>query len=217
MKEKLKRFLKGIASKLDHPVVVASCGRSGSTMIFNTIAKSSIKFNGIIQSHWIKKKIWNIDQKKYKGIVYKTHDTPPSDDKVSVKYLYVYDCPVKVLASTIRKAEKNERWWRNHKKHMNSNCKEIEKLKQKDCLKIKENIIKWNKFCSNRVNAMSIKYDSIWEKEKEIEDLIGVKISLPEKKQRKSSINRLDIKVTKNLIKMYEKVYKKTEVEKPKI
>lgn len=216
MKEKIKMFVKSKVSKLDYAVVVASCGRSGSTMLFKALADSSIRGRKIIPSHWIKSKKWDIEGYKHKGIIYKTHDMPPNKIDERVKYVYVYDDPIRVVSSTMRKARSNLGWWVGHKNHMKSSCEQIEKVAKNDCLGIKQNIIKWYEFCKNNEKGMSVKYNTLWEKGR-LRNFLDVDIELPKRKSRKSKIQDLDTSTIKKLINYYDDVYEVTGMKKPKI
>jgi hypothetical protein len=195
LKKSIKKILGYTNSKLEYPVVVASCGRSCSTLLTHAIAKSATKVNikigNYVAQHGIVMYVWNVrNVNPQKGLVYKTHDYPPSKDFAKTKFIYTYSDPYKIIASLHRKQkELGKEWIRDHAKRLKNEVEKVEESYRKDAFGLEDNFNSWRK--KENLDLLLIRANCIWEKKEKIQNHIGMKINLPEKRKRKSDIKNI--------------------------
>lgn len=187
--EKTRAAIAKVASKVDYPIVVASCGRSGSTVLFKSISKACVRkaFKPFDLEEKIRTYAWRTrDIKIRNGIIYKTHDLPTAKLLNSnAKIIYTYDKPKKVVASVLRKTKtQGINWFKKHAKHMRGKGN-IDEVVAKDTLEIERNISEW--LSLKRDKILRIKYDEIWSNSEQISEFVGCNVELPERRPRKSS------------------------------
>ena len=179
-------------SRLDYPLIVNSYGRSGSTVLTKSIIQDSITVNNSAENSLVYRALsqtaWDLDNVTLQsGVIYKTHDYPPSKyPDNNLKTLYTFAEPVDVVMSLLRLFdEKGEAWMREHYKHLkvsyNDNFKEII---HEDQLQLENHLDRWMK--ETRVPIAFIRYETMWDYQKEISEFLGINIELPPYQKRKS-------------------------------
>jgi hypothetical protein len=220
MKEKIKYIMNRLISKSPYAVVVASCGRSGSTMLTRALAQSAVRdvfhgFDGLLPKKVAEKAVieyaWRLDDTRLRpGFIYKTHDLPPERFFENERYIYTYSSPRQVIPSIIQKmSREGKKWIRQHAHHLNGNVNPRKKMIKDDSLNLINNIEKWIDIESNKV--LCIEYDNIWNKKDEIHEFTGIDLKLPKKRSRSSSTEDLtdeELYHLKNLQKKYKKATK---------
>jgi hypothetical protein len=198
MKNILKKLLAKTNSKLEYPVVVASCGRSCSTLLTMAIAESASKIkanlggyslkHGIVMYEWRLKKANFVD-----GMVYKTHDLPPveTDEVRKVKFIYTYSDPYKIISSPVKKErELGKKWIKDHSWRLRGEAKSMENAFREDVIGFKKNFELWRK--KENIDILLLRANEIWKQKDKIEDHIGITVSLPERRERTSDIKEID-------------------------
>ena len=97
------------------PVVVASTGRAGSTMLVNSIAASFVQARYSLLSPYLIKMLTKISSSYFDRLedigllrrapVIKTHDLYRSDLKKDLKYIYVYGDPLDSAVSALQQGK----------------------------------------------------------------------------------------------------------------
>lgn len=194
---RVKYFIRAILFGLlfggTEPIVVASTGRSGSTLVFDTIAESFIRayfprmreipFVGNRLASWSKcfiDRLSNMDDSP--APIKKTHALYSDEYRDKAMYLFVYGPPLESAISVKSMTEKNgERWFQNHLYHLESKGT-LDQLFTEDILRYEDQMRSWGN-SSNR-NVLCIHYSELWEREAELSEFLGFKITLPEKRAR---------------------------------
>lgn len=198
-------------SKFDYPIIVNSYGRSGSTVLTESIIDSSIEVNNpnlenlVFRS--ISQEAWDLNSANLKnGIVYKTHDYPPSSySNENLKMLYTFADPVDVVLSLLRLFdEKGEEWIKLHYEHLGvSYTDTFNQIISEDQLNLEKHLNKW--LNEKRIPIAFIRYESMWNHQDDISDFLGFKVMLPEFRNRKSSKEN-DLNVIEEIEKSYKQL-----------
>jgi hypothetical protein len=197
LKNSIKYFLAKINSKLKHPVVVASCGRSCSTLLTMAIAESALRINKSIGQYPLRNGIvkyeWRLEKAEFvNGMVYKTHDLPPSRKDIikNVKFVYTYSDPYKIVPSLVRK-ERNmgKEWIKEHSWRLKGEANSMKGAFRKDIVGFRNNFDSWRK--RQDIDILFVRANSIWVEKEKIEKHIGINLDLPEKRERKSDIEEI--------------------------
>ena len=198
-----------LASKSESAIIVASCGRSGSTMLTKALAFSSLyrifQMGPDIFQNALIKQAWRLEKVCFQpGFIYKTHDHPPSKIR-SHKYVYVYSSPCRVIPSLVKKAhEEGKIWLKNHAKHLKGSFDSIDRMIDGDSLRIKENIEKWLHVARETKNVMALRYEDIWSNQDQLTEFLGFDVCLPRRKSRKSSMEVLSRDQLEKMIRKFE-------------
>jgi len=191
----VKQKLSGFFRRKYPRVVVASTGRSGSTMLFDAIAASMGR--GCLGGLYDKKIINTTVDKVLKGFVLrlnslsnspcmvcKTHDIAPGQEDVlpGVKYIFIYGDPLDSALSVKSMVAKNgESWFYQHLYHLRGEGA-LEDLFEKDVLNYEGQIKSWLAMRSGSV--LCIDYDDLWDERDKLSDFLGFEVILPEKRER---------------------------------
>lgn len=209
MKNKIKNLIGATASNFNYPLVVNSYGRSGSTVLTNSIVKNSINIENTkaskIASRSISQSAWSLDNINLKnGIIYKTHDYPPEEVfNKNIRMLYTFADPIDVVLSLIRLwDERGEEWTKKHHNHLKVpfDQKFKERIIEEDILKLEQHLESWLQ--EDRFQIAFIKYEAMWDHQNDISEFLGFQIALPPFRERKTKISD-----HQNLIQTIEKTY----------
>lgn len=174
-------------------VVIASTGRAGSTMLYDTVAQSWHLFRlrfwaeNIFHSNHeiIKREAWRLENRNFqRGVVYKTHDLPPTNiaDQKDVKYIFIYGDPVDSCLSVDQMVKKNGViWLEEHLFHLRGHGS-YNDLYKKDILNYEQQVKQWTTL--KYTNILIIKYDELWDKLDELQDFLGFPVDIPAKRRR---------------------------------
>jgi len=169
----LFRFLK---RPTDAPIIVASMGRAGSTLVY----------------HAIRKKCRNPRDRKFietlagatfeRGTVYKTHDFPDALQGQDVKVVFLYSSASDSAKSVYNCREtKGAKWIEQHLRHLKSSDS-IGDLFNKDILRIGDQIDAWTT-CTH-TPVLGLRYETLWENVDVLREFTGLRIRLPKKESR---------------------------------
>ena len=201
-------------TKFNYPIVVNSYGRSGSTVLTKSIINSSIQTNNAtirnIAYRAVSQSSWDLNNANLKnGIVYKTHDYPPSTYLNSnLKMLYTFADPVDVVLSILRLyKEKGEEWMELHYEHLGvTYTSNFDQIILKDQLQLEKHLDSW--LNESRIRIAFVRYEKMWDHQDEISDFLGFHIELPEYRERKASTEN-DLKTIETIKSSYESLRKK--------
>lgn len=217
LKQKVKNLLGSYFSNSRYPIIVNSYGRSGSTVLTKSIIESAIdssnKILYKIAYRSISQSSWELEKTKLRrGIVYKTHDYPPEDNfKNKPLMIYTFADPIDVVLSLLRLYdERGETWMRKHYAHLKTSFENFSNIIIEDQLHLENHLNCWLQ--EKRFPVAFVKYESIWNHQKEISDFIGFNIQLPTFRKRKAKKQRSKNKrIVKQLNKTYGSLSKKIE------
>ncbi|MBY6059429.1 hypothetical protein [Leisingera daeponensis] len=169
----------------DHSVVVASPGRSGSTVLYDTLTESFDR-----HPRWLRANAWNLESAEFrKGLIYKTH-SPAKPLPLGVRSLYVYRTPAEIVHSTLKMIDTvGPAWGKSHCEHLLPHKAPIQVdrlrsgLQTSDLLDIHGNLKTWLE-CSNSV--LFLKYEAMWDHQEKISDFVGFPVELPQYRASKT-------------------------------
>lgn len=203
-----RRLLYFYSSRLGTSTLVASMGRSGSTLLCAACSKGMLGFD----DHFFNQKIsqqylisaWELKKCSYSpGRVYKTHDYPDFSTPHHCRVLYTFSDPYEVVVSVYNQAlKKGKAWFLEHLDHLKMPHNNLDTIFEKDVLGLENNFDSWLNYSRNR-NIFGIRYDCIWQEKKRIEEFVGYKIYLPTYRKRESKLEELDHEKRERLIKTY--------------
>jgi hypothetical protein len=182
--------------------LIASTGRSGSTMLSHYIMHISFKSKFRLKKvpRFVFFPAFYGDKPKYlPGAVYKTHslsDQVPND----VLSIFIYDDPVTTYESFYNCVKKyGESWGRQHLKNLGSQWQGSLFDKEHDILNYEKQLESWK----GKNNCLIIRFTNLWDYEASINAFIGVSGSLPPKKKRSSKFQEEALTNSRN-----QKLYK---------
>lgn len=203
MRKKLKTFLQDLLPIKNDPLIVASMGRSGSTVLTKSLQVSSAKsyfpiFKNLGQKV-ISENAWDLKTTKFRnGVIYKTHCLADElNDVNNIKVIFVYGSAIDSALSVLRCKEKYGQTWIDlHFQHLRAKGN-IEDIKKFDVLRFEEQIKGWRS--KENLQRLIIKYDSLWKYEKDISDFVGFDFKMEKRKSRPNYkiINPIDFEELK--------------------
>lgn len=187
-------FVLFIKKKIQVPtkIVIASTGRSGSTLLYNAIISSLILENFNLHRNskkflLLRKLVGSFvvrlsDIKTSPFPVLKTHDLFDKQFENDALYVFIYGDPLdSALSVKLMAQQKGISWFNAHIHHLNSSG-ELGELFHKDILNYENQMKSWSTASSERV--FIINYDDLWQSQEKISDFVGLTIDLPEKRGR---------------------------------
>jgi len=166
--------------------IVASMGRSGSTLVAKTLVDGANKFylphNMIKLSFQPDLRQANLEA----GQVVKTHDYPESlnNRREPIKVIFVFGPAVESALSVRLMLEKRGRSWvEAHLRHLKSSATP-EQILDDDNLKVYDQLRKWCTYEGHP--TLCVHYDYLWDAQEEIARFIGRPFPLPPRKTRES-------------------------------
>lgn len=200
-------------SKFDFPLIINSYGRSGSTVLCDSIIKSSLNDNYKMLSDFYytsPRTAWNLNNFDLcNGLVYKTHDYPPVNLKYSTppKFIYTYSNPIDVVFSLIKlKGTKGDLWIKNHFENLKAPfVNDFNDVIRDDIFYLEKHLDSWVN--QKEYSVCFVKYEEMWNHQKEISEYLGFEIKLPEFKSR--SKKEINFKFQKEIKKSYHTLIEK--------
>lgn len=180
-------------------VVVASPGRSGSTVIFEALVAGMAKKRFGLSHRYLKGLVrcdaWKLSSCILRpGYVHKTHDLPSKNLWVSnTKIIFVFGDVVDTVTSVISCQERFGRdWVEEHLKHLNA-IGEMTDILDKDILQIGEQLSSW--FEADDLDLMLVHYEAIWEPgfKEMLSKFVGFEAELPEFRGRSEKTKLSDL------------------------
>jgi len=191
------------------PIVIASSGRSGSTMLFKAISEGLIRsrfsvsldsFLGRVISRFTCAYVTRLSEiSDSSAPILKTHDMLRDDYKDLAKYIFVFADPLDSAQSVEQmKERRGPIWVEEHIFHLGSQGTHLE-LFQRDVLGYADQVRAWLSDASP--NILCIHYEEIWDQVAEISDFLGFSIRLPRRRPRqpKPAVQNYDRELFKHL------------------
>ena len=191
-KTRIKRVLQRVLPTAIPPVVVASMGRSGSTLIWDALRRAIAvaRFPGPLQAQGLRlvsDQAWDLDRIRFaRGVVYKTHGLAselPENHGVKVIFLFgsATDAALSVRACRDRYGA---RWIKQHFEHLRA-AGPFEDLGARDVLRFGEQLDGW--IGKTGTPRMILHYDAVWDHVQTLSDFVGVPVRLPPRHPRSSA------------------------------
>jgi hypothetical protein len=191
----LKRLLKKalqrtIPTRFD-PIIVASMGRSGSTLVYDALCDgmAAARFGPL---KWFGRRIvgdtaWELSRQSFMpGVVYKTHDLPiglPRDCGARVVFLFgrASDAAISVLSCRRRYGAA---WVAEHFAHMRA-LGSFDELSERDVLRFEEQIDGW--LAVDHARILGLRYETLWKHADDLSRFVGFSVTLPDRRPRDGS------------------------------
>jgi hypothetical protein len=174
-----------LVSKQNHPpIICASMGRSGSTVLTLSIEKALRKscFNselpvfsrlGLFQTDLVGTTL-------PRNFVYKTHDFPRFIK--DTKFIFIFGLASDSVKSVLQMGQTyGDKWLNAHLKHLHANGP-IENIIGEDVLRLEEQVARWTTFTESSV--LCLRYDAIWDQKDLVSEFVGMQVELPSKMPR---------------------------------
>jgi hypothetical protein len=175
------------------PIVIASPGRSGSTMLFESVVEGLVRhrfgvgINGSI-GRFLAKRASNFlsrlaDVDSTSCPVLKTHDLSDELSKIdNVRAIFVYSDPLDSAKSAKNMLEREGvNWMDEHLFNLRSTGSASEILRE-DVLNYGEQMRSW--LGEFRPNVLALPYEHLWDREDELSQFLGFEILLPTRRSR---------------------------------
>lgn len=191
IKSALKKILQTGFSNKSSTILIASMGRSGSTLVWEAVrtAKSKkVLLPQKISQRVVSGNAWDLSNIYLKpGIVYKTHALGHElnhHENVKVVFLYgpASDAALSVLSCRLRYGSD---WITNHMKHLRASGN-LDDIIKHDTFRFEEQIDSW--LSKDGVSRVLINYEYLWSYETELSQFLDLEIKLPEKRNRESKV-----------------------------
>lgn len=187
----IKRNIYTHITPIETTMIVASYGRSGSTMLFNNLIDSATNKR---VPKWLKAgakgKGRDLDTIKIKpGLIYPTHHYPPKRTlPEKARVIYIFADPVEVILSLlhlVHTGKWSQETFLNHCKNLQvsfQDIKSVDELVYEDKLNLEKHFDAW--LAESRFPIAFVKYEHLWEHEENISSFVGFNVSLPPRKER---------------------------------
>lgn len=200
--------LRGMATRMltrsrHTPILVASLGRSGSTMICESIIRGKCEAIGLTYREWMLfEPAWIPGEVTFRpGGVYKTHFYKRGIPE-NTKIVFVYDDAYQIVGSLLTKLWKGEQdWLMVHGRHLTGRAVSVEKMIAEDVFKLRDNFLSWTS--KEYPNVFYVHYDDIWSRKVEIENFLDIKLSMPKREHRSNYLKVLPEKDKMTLMDTY--------------
>jgi len=193
LKAPVRAGLKVILPSRQPATLVASMGRSGSTLVYNSIVKgvATKRFGarGPALSGVVRDVAWDLSDRAFRrGRVYKTHDLPAGlSAGSSPKAVFLFGRASDAVRSLYRcETVYGPDWIKAHFRHLSAQgC--LAEIAEKDILQFSAQLDDWLSF--EGVPVLALRYESLWSSGAEalLSTYIGVPVKLPARKARQSA------------------------------
>jgi hypothetical protein len=184
------------------PIVIASGGRSGSTMLSTAIAESLVRHRFKVNpTSWLGSLLTDLaftftervsDVVSSRIPVHKTHGLLPPKAPNGTRFVFIYGDPLDSALSAQRTVDLHGRlWFEQHLYHLESQGSYGD-LFEKDILNYEKQIDSWMRNSSAAV--FHVRYEDVWEKLESLNEYLGFQVVLPRKRERsqKSKPNKIN-------------------------
>ena len=170
-------------------IVVASNGRSGSTMLFEAIARSLIEARYPRLNHGPGHRLLaastsgfvdRLSQVAHEPWpVLKTHDPFDSRYAGDARYLFIYGDPLEAALSVKKVVERDgHQWFSDHLNHLRGEGS-YQELFTKDVLNYEQQLLSWQN--ADPETVLLLPYDKLWENQPRLVGFLGFVVQLPER------------------------------------
>jgi len=189
VKTHCKRILQQVLPSQLPPLVVASMGRSGSTVVWDALreAVATARFPRVLRREGLRlvsDSAWSLERMHFApGVVYKTHGLAhelPHGTGAKVIFLFgsATDAALSVLACRDRYGPS---WIEKHFEHLRADGP-FEDLGQRDVLRFGEQIDAW--IAKTGTQRLILHYEALWDHVGTLSEFAGVTVRLPPRRPR---------------------------------
>jgi hypothetical protein len=199
--------------KKNYKYIVASTGRAGSTMIFNSLISG-------LRSHYrlpyLGRRVDNIygtfveqpHSSRSLQPIYKTHCLPNEINFDMSRVLFIYSCPIQNIKSVYLRTQRDGfDWFKKHQSNLRGTG-DFSKIFEDDILNYKLQLQQW--LNTQHKNVLILNFDDIWFRKSEVCEFLNFDIKLPDKSSRLSDDNSLDERFSKAFKSEMNKLYTQT-------
>lgn len=187
-KKSVKNMLQRSLPSRYAPIVVASMGRSGSTLVYKAISEGLASARCGIATYLGKQifsdTAWDISSTPlHHGVVYKTHALASElPDDTNVKVVFVFgsasDAVISVFACDLRFGPD---WTSEHLKNLRASGTLMDSLNY-DALRLEEQIDGW--LNQRKAQMIALHMDELWNDASKLSEFLGFPVRFPPRKAR---------------------------------
>lgn len=209
-------FARLLFGKTPEKIIVASNGRSGSTMLCESIAEGLARQRfgpGLVSrfSEFLCEVAIEFAPRlqmisPFSAPIIKTHDRPDNSSEIYGKVIFVFGDPLESALSTwLRIKRDGYIWFHEHLYHLRADAR-CGRLLESDLLGFKEQCRLWN--ASPRNSVLLVPFDELWDRQSEISQFLGFRIELPNRKTRrpKPPLSKINKEIFDELHREYERM-----------
>lgn len=188
IREQVKAVAVKSVSRLKQPVVVNSFGRSGSTMLFDSIVDSAgrRRLPSRFSRRLIEATAWDLDTSDLRsGRCYKSHDYPPNILPSNTRMIYVFGDPVAATMSAYRYAGESPAWLERHCEHLRAPICGREELLERDVLHIEAHLEAW--LTQTNGTVAFARFETLWDYQSQLSEFVGLDVRLPQRRPRRET------------------------------
>lgn len=168
-----------------HPgIVVASYGRSGSTLLHRALFEAMCAARFGARRNFVADERWTLAGRPLRrGVVYKTHDYPDAlRGQAGIRSLFVFGPASEAVLSVLgQEAARGRGWVDQHLDHLKAPGAYADIL-EADVLGIGAQLAAWATFDGSPV--LCIRYEALWDAAGRIRGFTGLPLRLPERQPR---------------------------------
>lgn len=197
MKSEIKTFIKRrwqtLTPSARPPVVVASMGRAGSTLVYDALNKGMglARFGADTyrNERFVRDVAWTLANARFrKGVVYKTHDFPHELKTVQdIRVVFTFGIPSDAARSVLGCDDKYGRAWiEEHFSHLRADGT-FDEVCSRDVLRFGEQLDSWTGLTD--LPVLALKYENLWDSgaQDALSRFVGFPVTLPVRKARESA------------------------------
>lgn len=166
MKAFIRETLRIALPSIRPPVLVASMGRSGSTLVYDSVVAgmAAAKFGSVGgRLHGIvRNSAWRLNDVNLKGgQVYKTHDFPAELPKtLNLRSVFLFGSASAAAKSVLNcETTYGKQWLDEHLMHLSA-LGALDELPDRDILRFEEQLDSW--CVTEKIPVLSLKYEDLW-------------------------------------------------------
>ena len=184
--------LKRMAQRLLRPdgdaVIVASIGRSGSTLVYDAIARALAAAQPVqipgVTVRAVRDVAWDLSAARFRrGICYKTHDLPSAlQPRPHLRAVFLFGSAYDAALSVHRaETTRGPAWVAAHLRHLNAPGP-AQDLLHADVLGIAAQVNAWAR-CT-QIPTLCLRYETLWQHANTLSTFCGLPVHLPPQRAR---------------------------------
>lgn len=188
IKSKAKAQIQYLLGSSIPPIVVASMGRSGSTVVYKALVSgiAAARF-GTFAKHGeriVRDDAWDLGAAKLqRGVVYKTHALCQELPRPTpAKVIFMYGSPTEAAISVAScRTRYGEEWLLRHFEHLRADGPPDD-IGERDVLRFNDQIKGW--LGAEDIDLLGLRYETLWKHQERLCDFVGFKLTLPPQRKR---------------------------------
>jgi len=177
--------------------VVASFGRSGSSMLQDVVASGLASRRFGTSRPFFRKACagaaWDLRGARFeRGVTYKTHDYPHAlKGRDAAKAIFIFGSAVDAARSAYVLGRRERAWMRGHAQNLKRPGVAAEDLLQRDALGFLDQARAWSNFTG--VPTLCVRFEEIWDRVDRLREFTGLPLVLPPRRERTSKVVPPDV------------------------